>query len=162
MGTVDKLSSEQIREFKVVFDVYDKNKEGKIPTNQLGTVMRCLGVNPTDEELRSWIHETDVDCVGSISFTQDFLPLMARKLYDIDDEDELCAAFEPFDLDGSGLIACTEFRHIMKVLGQKSKDEDIDRMLELVGADDNGMIDYRAFVHTILHQYSLTDLRAEL
>mmetsp|Transcript_116631 Transcript_116631/g.326261 ORF Transcript_116631/g.326261 Transcript_116631/m.326261 type:complete len:175 (+) Transcript_116631:76-600(+) len=160
------LTPQQIAEYKFVFDMHGEedhgSKEKTINTNQLGTVMRILGVNPTEEELKQWIQEADKDCSGTLDFKEEFLPLMARKLTDIDDEAELCAAFEPFDHEGCGLISCKEFRHIMTILGQRSSAKQIDRMIQLVGADDAGMIDYRAFVHTILNEFSMMELRAEL
>mmetsp|Transcript_124185 Transcript_124185/g.359135 ORF Transcript_124185/g.359135 Transcript_124185/m.359135 type:complete len:169 (-) Transcript_124185:104-610(-) len=159
---MDRLTEQQIQEYKTVFDMYDKDKEGTINTNRLGTVMRCLGLNPTEDELLQWIQEADKDCSGTLDFREEFLPLMARKLIDIDEETELCAAFEPFDHEGCGLVSCTEFRHVLKMTGQKSTDGEIDRMLHLVGADDSGMIDYRAFVHTILNQFTMTELREEI
>merc|ERR1712060_418855 len=145
-----------------VFDLYDKDGDGTINTNMLGTVMRCLGLNPTEEELRHWIHEADVDCSGTLDFKEEFLPLMAAKLCDLDEESELCKAFEPFDRNGDGFIRCTEFRHVLKILGQKSSDEEIDRMMELVGTNDEGHLDYRAFCYTILHEFSLTEMRSQL
>merc|ERR1711879_208907 len=104
----------------------------------------------------------DTDCSGTLDFFKEFLPIMRTKLVDLDDEADLCLAFEAFDSDGSGTIGATEFRHVLKVLGQKSTDEEVDRMLDLVGTNDDGRIDYRAFVHTILHDFNLTQIRSEL
>ena len=41
---------------------------GVITAEELGTVMRSLGQNPTDEELRDMISEVDIDNTGSIDF----------------------------------------------------------------------------------------------
>ena len=49
---VDKLGPEQIAEFREAFSVFDKNGDGSIGTKELGTVMKTLGLNPTDEELQ--------------------------------------------------------------------------------------------------------------
>mmetsp|Transcript_82196 Transcript_82196/g.266186 ORF Transcript_82196/g.266186 Transcript_82196/m.266186 type:complete len:161 (+) Transcript_82196:95-577(+) len=157
-----ELTEDQMREYKQVFDLYDKDGDGTINTNMLGTVMRCLGLNPTEDEIKAWVNEYDKDCDGTLDFEEEFLPLMKVKIVDLDDEADLCLAFEAFDRDGSGHIAATEFRHVMKILGQKASDEEIDRMLELIGTDDEGLIDYRAFVHTILHDFSLSQIRSEL
>ena len=46
-----KLSDEQISEFKQAFALFDKSGDGEISNDELGTVMRSLGQNPTDEEL---------------------------------------------------------------------------------------------------------------
>lgn len=52
---------------------------GCITTKELGTVMRSLGQNPTEAELRDMISEVDADQNGTIDFPE-FLNLMARKM----------------------------------------------------------------------------------
>jgi calmodulin len=52
---------------------------GSITTQELGTVMRSLGQNPTEAELKDMIHEVDADGDGTIDFSE-FLDLMARKM----------------------------------------------------------------------------------
>ena len=47
------------------------------PTQELGTVMRSLGQNPTEAELQDMINEVDADGNGTIDFPE-FLSLMAR------------------------------------------------------------------------------------
>ncbi len=40
---VDQLSKEQIEEYKQVFEHFDKEGDGSISTDELGTVMKYLG-----------------------------------------------------------------------------------------------------------------------
>ena len=44
---------------------------------ELGTVMRSLGQNPTEAELQDMINEVDSQSVGTIDFPE-FLSLMAK------------------------------------------------------------------------------------
>ena len=48
---MDKLTPEQLAEFREAFSVFDKDGDGTISEKELGTVMRALGLNPTDDEL---------------------------------------------------------------------------------------------------------------
>lgn len=90
--------------------------DGTINATELGTVMRSLGQNPTDAELRDMISEVDADGNGTIDF-QEFLTMMARKMTDRDTEEELRAAFNVFDKDGSGTISSAELKQVMMGLG---------------------------------------------
>jgi len=44
-------------EFRAAFDLFDQDGNNAISKEELGTVMRRLGLNPTDEELRDMIVE---------------------------------------------------------------------------------------------------------
>lgn len=81
--------------------------QGTITTKELGTVMRSLGQNPTEAELKDMISEVDADKNGTIDFPE-FLSLMARKMKDSDSEEELREAFKVFDKDGNGFISSAE------------------------------------------------------
>ena len=50
-----------LSEIKEAFALFDKDGDGKITTKELGSVMRSLGQNPTEEELRDMINEVDAD-----------------------------------------------------------------------------------------------------
>ena len=50
-----------IAEFQEAFSLFDKDGDGTITTKELGTVMRSLGQNPTEQELQDMIKEVDVD-----------------------------------------------------------------------------------------------------
>jgi calmodulin len=62
----DKLTADQVAEFKEAFALFDKDGDGTIDIKELGTVMRSLGQTPTDAELRDMINEVDTDRNGSI------------------------------------------------------------------------------------------------
>merc|ERR1712093_680156 len=92
---------------------------------ELGTVMRSLGQNPTEAELQDMINEVDADGSGTIDFPE-FLNLMAKKMKDTDSEEEIKEAFKVFDKDGNGFISAAELRHVMTNLGEKLTDEEVD------------------------------------
>jgi hypothetical protein len=70
---------EQINNYKEAFLEYDKDGSGNISIKELGTVMRTLGENPTEDELQNLINKYDEDGNGTMEFTE-FLCMMAAKV----------------------------------------------------------------------------------
>ena len=46
---MEKLTEEQISEFREAFALFDKDGDGNITEKELGIVLRSLGQNPTDQ-----------------------------------------------------------------------------------------------------------------
>ena len=73
------LTSTQVAEFKDTFDLFDLDGGGSIEHDELGTIMRSLGQNPTETELIEMIREADTDGDGEIDFNE-FLDFMAKQI----------------------------------------------------------------------------------
>ncbi|NXO02422.1 CALMS protein, partial [Rhinopomastus cyanomelas] len=141
----ERLSEEQIAEFKEAFSLFDRDGDGCITTKELGTVMRSLGQNPTEAELRDMVGEVNADGSGTVDFAE-FLSLMARKMRDTDSEEEIREAFRVFDKDGNGYISAAELRHVMTNLGEKLTDEEVDEMIKEADCNSDGQVNYEEFV----------------
>ena len=48
-------------ELKEAFALFDKDGDGRITAPELESVMRSMGENPTEKELRQIIHDLDTD-----------------------------------------------------------------------------------------------------
>eukprot|EP00092_Neocalanus_flemingeri_P072744 GFUD01089609.1.p1 GENE.GFUD01089609.1~~GFUD01089609.1.p1 ORF type:complete len:113 (+),score=39.08 GFUD01089609.1:133-471(+) len=106
----DHLTDEQTAEFREAFALFDKDGDGTISTQELGTVMNSLGQKPTPAELETMIKEIDTDGNGEIDFDE-FLTMMAKKLQESDLEEDIREAFRVFNCTGT--ISTLELRHIM-------------------------------------------------
>ena len=91
--------------------------DGKITIQELDTVTRSLGQNPTEAELQEMIDEVDADGNGTIEFPE-FLAMMARRTSHVDSEEELREAFRVCDKDGDGYISTAELWQMMASLGR--------------------------------------------
>ena len=124
----DQLTEEQIAFFKAAFNLFDKDGDGFINTNELASVLRSLGQNHTEAELQEIISEIDIDDNGSIDFPE-FLTMMARKMKENNNNDEIHTImarrmkennnkdeiheiFKVFDKDGDGFISVPELSHV--------------------------------------------------
>ncbi|KAK3936687.1 hypothetical protein QBC46DRAFT_394370 [Diplogelasinospora grovesii] len=140
------MSTEQLQreQFKEVFDIFDKDGTGDITAEELGNVMKELGLNPSDAELQDLISEVDVNNDGVINF-EEFLHLMSQKVKETDTEQELINAFKVFDQDGSGTISTEELRNVLRSLGENLTDAELDEMIHLADENGDGQIDYQEF-----------------
>ncbi|CAJ2631499.1 unnamed protein product [Trifolium pratense] len=136
------LREEQISEFLEDFSHLDKNGDG--------TAMRSLGENPTLEELQIMVNEVDTDGNGTIEFGE-FLNFMARKMKETEAEDELKEAFWVFDKDKDGYISPNELRSVLRIIGEKVTEEELEQMIKTADLDGDGLIDYQEFVRIMLH-----------
>ncbi|KAL3874262.1 hypothetical protein ACJMK2_037302 [Sinanodonta woodiana] len=142
----EQLTEEQISEFKEAFNLFEKDNDGTITTDELGAVMRSLGQNPTEDELGDMILEVDTNGNSTIDFPE-FVTLMAKRRKNTTDaEEELREAFRVFDRDRNGFISAAELRHAMENLGEKLTDEDVKGMVREADADGDGQINYEEFV----------------
>ncbi|KAG6487705.1 hypothetical protein ZIOFF_056300 [Zingiber officinale] len=131
----EMLSEEQVAEFKEAFSLFDKDGNGNITTSELGNVMRSLGQNPTEAELKEMIKVADVDGSGTMDF-KEFLNMMAHKLKDAGSEEELKEAFRVFDKDQNGFISAAELHHVMKNIGEKLTDDEVNQMIREADTDE--------------------------
>ena len=150
-SVIDNLTDEQIIEFREAFQAFDKDGNGSITTKELGTVMRSLGQNLSEAEIKEMIDIVDEDKNGTIDF-QEFLHLMARKMKIIGKEEELLDAFNILDRDGSGKISKYELRYIIMSTDSKIKGDDIEDIIKTVGTDEEGKIDLQDFIDILMSQ----------
>ena len=135
---------EQIAEFKEAFSLFDKDGDGLITTKELGIVMRCLGLNPTEDEVQQLINELDLDGNGTVDFPE-FSFIMQRKMQDC--KEEIREAFQVFDKDGSGFISAAEIRLYLTNFGQKLTDEEVDELIKDAAVD--GQVNYETIHRNI-------------
>lgn len=140
-----QLTDEQIEDFREAFGLFDRDGTGSISVDELRAVLRSLGKNPTESELREMIREVDEDDSGTIEFPE-FLTMMVRKVKAPDTQDELVNAFRVFDYEENGFISAQQLCHVMTNIGEKLSQAEITEMLKQAGVDSHGQINYEDFV----------------
>ncbi|KAG1334753.1 Calcium-binding protein CML24 [Cocos nucifera] len=130
-----------------VFARYDANSDGKISASELAEVMRALGSEVSDEELKAMMAELDSDGDGFVDLKE-----FAAFHYGLGgasraggEEGELRDAFAMYDLDKNGLISAKELHLVLKRLGEKCSVQDCSRMIRSVDSDGDGSVNYKEF-----------------
>ena len=142
----DQLTEEQIAFFKAAFNLFDKDGDGFINTNELASVLRSLGQNHTKAELQKIISELDSgDGNGSIDFPE-FLTMMAHKMKENNNhKDEIHEIFKVFDMEDNGFISVAELSHVMTSLGEELTEEEVKEMIKEADIDGDGQVSYEDF-----------------
>lgn len=142
----EHISEEQLLVIKEAFNYYDTQKQGVIPTAKLGEVMRNLGHNLRKDQLKELIDAVDRDGSGTIDFDE-FLPLMAEKLKDKEDEKFYKNLFRILDKKNRGYILVDDLRYILRGLASAVDltDDDIEDMITEVDEDGNGEVSFDEF-----------------
>ena len=147
----DYFSEEQLAEFSEVFNLFDKNGNHTIAANELGTVMRSLGQNPTEAELQEAVRTADKDATGFVAYKA-FLSAMetaARKVEAANQDEEILAAFKVFDDNGDGKISAAELRFALTRVGETLSMEEAKEMIAEAGMDEEGKIDYVKYIRSL-------------
>ena len=148
---IDDLTDQQIIEFREAFQAFDKDGNGSISTKELGTVMRSLGQNLSEAEIKQMIDIVDEDKSGTIDF-KEFLNLMARNMKIVNKEEELLDALNTLDQDGSGKISKYKLRNIILKTDKKMTGEEIEEIIKTFDMDEEGNIDVQDFIQILMSQ----------
>ena len=135
------------QELKEAFQRFDVNCDGKISATELGSVLRSLGDNPSDEELFLMVKEVDRDGDGFINL-EEFVFLnssFSSSSSSVESDQGLRDAFQVFDADSDGKISAQELHRVLIRLGDVCTIEDCGRMIRGVDTDGDGYVDFQEF-----------------
>ena len=148
-SVVDRLTQDQLDDFKAAFDTYDKDGGGSIDTGELKNLMASIGQHPTDKELHDMIDMVDGDGTGDLSFAE-FVTLMAHNMADESAaKTALAEAFAVWDRSGDGYLGVEELRRIMINVGEQVTLEDVEGMVRHADVDGDGKLNYEEFSNVI-------------
>jgi len=73
-------------------------------------------------------------------------------------------AFDNYDADGSGAIDSAELSQLMKLLGEQPSPEELERVIQEVDDDKNGVIDFTEFLslYALVRWHSLDSLPSRI
>lgn len=144
-----QFNEDQIAEFQEAFLLYDNRGDGRIPVSLIGDVMRALGQNPTESEVKKLVHEHQAS--ERVSF-EIFLPILQAICgkRSTDTTEDFVEGLRHFDKDGNGFISSAELRHLLTTLGERLNDEEVEQLL-VNQEDSHGNINYEEFVRTVMN-----------
>jgi calcium-dependent protein kinase len=138
----EKLSEEDIACLKEIFSEMDRDKDGAISFEELKEGLLKAGTTLKDPEIFDLMDAADIDQDGIIDYGEFLAATLS--LNHIELEENLFAAFQYFDKDGSGHITTDEVLAVCREFNME--DVLIEDLLYEVDVDHDGTIDYKMFV----------------
>ncbi|KAF9414189.1 hypothetical protein BGZ76_004916, partial [Entomortierella beljakovae] len=135
---------------KDAFNLFDRKGTGNVATSSLGDLLRSIGQNPTQAEIRELA--TQADPSGSNIFTFDTfskIALRADGFKPVGSVDELVEGFKVFDPENTGVISAAELRHVLATVGEGLNEAELNAFLD-GAADKDGNVNYETFVRDLL------------
>lgn len=142
---LEKITQFQLENLQNVFESFDDDHDGLIEPENLESILRCLGFNPTSDEIEDMILDLENKQIDFNSFAY----IVSRHSRCNNPEADLIDTFRLFDKKNTGLLSV---KTIKKILGNTKKQIPYDKINSLICqfSNENEQIDYREFVHTIL------------
>lgn len=130
-----------------IFHDIDKNGTGKLNPKELKQASnRLANIGLSQEEVEEIIDRVDSNQNGYIDY-QEFL-LAALNKEKLLSKERLEAAFEAFDIDGSGKISSSELREILDM--EESPNEVWEQVIREVDQNGDGEVDLKEFKDMML------------
>lgn len=131
-----QLPANFLAKYKRKFDSYDKDRDGQITFEEMGTVMR----NKPEEKVQAEFNKLNTDGNGAIDF-QDFLTrMMASWLKDVK------TYFRALDQDGNnnGYVSEDELYEDLRHHGKTEME--VDEMFHEADIDEDGELNFEEFI----------------
>uniref|UniRef100_A0ACD5UCD6 Uncharacterized protein n=1 Tax=Avena sativa TaxID=4498 RepID=A0ACD5UCD6_AVESA len=144
-----------------VFELFDRNGDGRITREELEDSLGKLGMAVPGEELAAMIARIDADgdgCVDAEEFVDLYRAITssgsggaeapaAGAAAAEDEEEDMREAFRVFDANGDGYITVEELGAVLSSLGLKQgrTAEECRRMIGQVDRDGDGRVDFHEF-----------------
>ncbi|KAG2324737.1 hypothetical protein Bca4012_039251 [Brassica carinata] len=133
-------------DLKRVFQMFDKNGDGRITKEELNDSLENLGIFMPDKDLIQMIQKIDANgdgCVDIHEFESLYCSIVQEK-----EEEDMRDAFNVFDQDGDGFISVEELKSVMASLGLKQGKtlECCKEMIMQVDEDGDGRVNYKEFL----------------
>lgn len=127
-------NSEEMRQYREAFSLFDKDHDDIIAPQELGVVLRSCGLSPSEADLQKIQQQVGrkIDFDTFVKVAQNF------KANNRETEDDIREAFRVFDKDGTGYVSVAELKHAMISLGERLTEEEVDELTREADIDADG------------------------
>ncbi|EAN89412.1 hypothetical protein C3747_80g95 [Trypanosoma cruzi] len=144
-----------------IFDLYDTDRAGWIPTKRIPYVLRTCGMISTQTEMETLLHDhfASRDTVTRSGFQKFLEQKDILKAEDFSSEKELATAFQVFDSRESGALTSDEVLTILTRMNEKIDVDAYHRVMDGLELNEQGMVEFAKLAAHMLrsaNEYKLT------
>ena len=125
---MSQLDDDKIKECKLIFDMFDEDKDEQITINLLGDCLRICGAAPSQQEIKMIIKNLEDNKREFINF-ETFLKLLEKLLLKQDSEEDLINEFMKIDKVGDGTILESDLRKLMSNYDNPLNSQEIEKII---------------------------------
>ncbi|XP_078331189.1 neo-calmodulin-like isoform X2 [Crassostrea virginica] len=141
-----QLSPADAEELIECFEMFDRNGDGTISVEELGSILRALGQNPTQAQVDDFMKKADKNGDGVLSKAE-YVNLISGFMVDPEVvRSELKEAFKTFDKSKRGYLDLQQMTKALGCLGEPLSDLEIKQLIKIADKNNDGKIDVDEFV----------------
>ncbi|CBY30457.1 unnamed protein product [Oikopleura dioica] len=144
------LAQEIEKRITEAFLVFDTQANRQADVREIGTIVRSLGLVPTEAEVNELISETEDETASGFVRLDRLLPVLTQcileKRYRPVPENILLKAFEALDTDKKGYLLPEEISNYLREEGEPFLQEELEEFLSAAVDPSKGKIFYKDYV----------------
>ncbi|XP_033727000.1 neo-calmodulin-like isoform X2 [Pecten maximus] len=140
------VQDEKLRE---MFDAIDTDKDGRLSLDELIKWYHVMGLNPTQEEVKTVLDQCDANGSTYIEYDEYKDKLKIRMDAAVAERDSLMNAFRTLDKKAEGTVSCLTLRTVLTGTGDALDDEWIDEIFRDMDVKKDGVVIYKDLVGKI-------------
>lgn len=134
------MQFDSFEELEDCFNLFDRNHNGLLDTQELGHALRAMGLNPSLGQIETLLKSVDTNHRGQINLQQ-FSNLfgMVKPIATVS-KDQLIRELTKFDKDNNGFIDSNELRNILTARGEPVDAHHVEEIIRDFDTNGDGRL----------------------
>lgn len=147
---LDNLTPQEIRDLRVVFELFDTNDDGYLAPPELRRSMKSLGFKVSREEAKQLAHDGSLKGIDMLDFSEFLETVIDRQGDSRDMYDEILKGFSMFDRSKKGSITLPDLKACCEESGIRFTERELEEMMEEADINGDGHVDQSEFIRIML------------
>lgn len=136
---------------RAAFDMFDKDKKGCVIQEEVSTIMRYLGVYPSEKDIIKKIlpdmqEDEPSTFVSYERFEKKMLEVLYTNEYQPDSDETLLSAFRVIDSEKKGFIEAESMRELLVTKGTPFREKEIEAFMNAAKDPQTGRVYYEDYI----------------